>query len=94
MTQDDLFEGDVSNSPATSYEAVNSPAHYSRKSGENPNAMECIDAIEDSMTQEQFVGFLRGNVMKYLWRFDKKGNAHQDLLKAMYYLERLTFLYD
>lgn len=94
VKQPDDFGADTANAPASSYEAVNSPAHYSRKNGENPNAMECIDAIEDSMTREQFVGFLRGNAMKYLWRYDKKGKALEDLQKAMWYLERLTFLYE
>ena len=85
---------DVSNSPASSYEAVNNPAHYKIADPSNPNAMECIDAIQDSMTKEQFAGFLRGNTMKYLWRYDKKGKPLEDLQKAMWYLERLTYLHD
>ena len=48
-------------------ERINSPAHYTQ--GE----IECIDAIEASMPREQFIGFLKGNEMKYNWRFDTKG---------------------
>ena len=77
---------DVSNSPSSSYEAVNNPSHYGGDA--------CIEAIMDSMSRTQYEGFLRGNIIKYLWRYDKKGNAKQDLLKAMWYLERLIFLHD
>ena len=62
---------------------VNSPSHYAS------GAVECIDAIQASMTTEQFVGYCKGNAMKYLWRFDQKGNAKQDLEKAAWYLDRL-----
>jgi hypothetical protein len=47
---------------------VNHPAHYT--SGE----IECIDALKASMPHAEFCGFLKGNAMKYLWRYDKKGN--------------------
>jgi hypothetical protein len=40
------------------------------------------------MSSQQFVGFLKGNVMKYVWRFDRK-NGVEDLEKAKVYLEWL-----
>ena len=46
-------------------DAVNSPAHY------NAGKVECIDAIESMLTPEEFIGFLRGNILKYQWR-DRK----------------------
>ena len=58
-----------------------SPDHYG---GE----IECIQAIKASMSTQQFVGFLKGNVMKYVWRFDRK-NGVEDLEKAKVYLEWL-----
>lgn len=45
---------------------VEHPAHYT--SGE----IECIVAIEASMSPEEFRGFLKGTAMKYMWRYDKK----------------------
>ena len=48
---------------------VNSPEHY--KTGD----IECIAAIEAAMTPEEFAGYLRGNIIKYIWRYDKK---HRD----------------
>ena len=63
---------------------VNSPAHY------NTGNIECIDAIEESMSSIAFKGYLKGNCMKYLWRYDYKGKQVEDLKKAQWYLQRLT----
>lgn len=62
---------------------VSRPAHYT--SGD----IECIDAIRASMTPEAFKGFLKGNVIKYLWRYQMKGKPIEDLQKAEWYLSRL-----
>lgn len=64
-------------------DAVNSPTHY------NTGSVECIDAINASMSQEAYRGYLKGNVLKYLWRFEKKANPVEDLKKARWYLDRL-----
>jgi hypothetical protein len=40
------------------------------------------------MTEQQFQGYLRGNVIKYLWRYENKGGK-TDLEKAEWYLKRL-----
>lgn len=64
------------------HDAVNSPSHYT------DGSIECIDAIESSMNRMEFVGFLKGNVLKYIWRFEKK-NQKEDLLKAQWYLNKL-----
>lgn len=61
---------------------VNNPPHYTSGS------VECIDAIKASLTPQQYAGYLRGNVIKYLWRYDRKGGA-EDLRKARTYLEWL-----
>jgi hypothetical protein len=62
---------------------VNNPSHYTN--GE----IECIDAIKASMSHEAFMGFLKGNVLKYLWRYEKKVNPEEDIKKAGWYRERL-----
>jgi hypothetical protein len=64
-------------------EAVHWPEHY-RQGG-----IEAIDAIKASMSREQFEGYLKGNAMKYLWRYRHKGRPDQDLKKARWYLDRL-----
>jgi hypothetical protein len=63
---------------------VESPVHY------NTGSVECIEAIKASMSDTEFKGYLKGNVMKYLWRYDYKGKPVEDLKKAQWYLARLT----
>jgi len=58
------------------------PSHYTT------GGIECIDAMEASMSKEAFKGFLKGNCQKYLWRYELK-NGSEDLKKAQWYLERL-----
>lgn len=47
------------------------------------------DAMKAWMPKEQFIGFLRGNAIKYVARADKKGNV-EDYKKALHYLEKLV----
>ena len=61
---------------------VNHPPHY------NDGGVECIDAIQAAMTKEAFQGYLKGNVLKYMWRYEAKGGV-QDLDKADWYLTKL-----
>mgnify|MGYP005990312679 CR=1 FL=1 len=63
---------------------VGSPKHY------NTGNIECIEAIEESMSSVAFKGYLKGNCMKYLWRYDYKGKQVEDLQKAGWYLQKLT----
>lgn len=61
---------------------VNHPAHYVGK-------IEVIDYLEDKLTNEQFEGYLVGNVLKYLSRYKKK-NGLEDLKKGQWYLNKLV----
>jgi len=61
---------------------VNRPAHYADKQ------IEVIDYIKDTLTAEQFEGYCRGNIIKYISRYDKK-NGIEDLKKARVYLDWL-----
>lgn len=64
----------------TPSDAVQSPAHYQLGS------MEAIDVIDQSI--EDPASFYRGNAIKYLLRAGRKGDAHEDLRKARYYIDR------
>jgi len=66
-----------------SNDMVNNPPHYNRKN------IEAICAIEASMEPEEFCGYLKGNILKYLWRYNYKGTPLQDLEKSEYYLKLL-----
>jgi len=65
---------------------INRPIHY------NTGNIECIEAIEESMSSVAFKGYLKGNCMKYLWRYDYKGKQGEDLRKAQWYLDKLTIM--
>ena len=65
-----------------SQDQVNSPSHY-------VGDIECIDALQAQSTPEQFQGYLRCTAGKYLWRYDKKGKALEDLQKARWFIDRL-----
>lgn len=62
---------------------VNHPNHY------NSYSREVIDTIQGSMTAEEFKGYLKGNIIKYLTRYQFK-NGVEDLKKAQWYLNKLT----
>jgi hypothetical protein len=47
--------------------------------------IECIDAIRAALTDEEWRGFCKGNVLKYTWRERHKG-GDGSLLKAQDYL--------
>jgi len=66
----------------SSYDNVSRPIHY------NKGSIECLDAIEASMSPEAFRGHLKGCVLKYVWRYESK-NGVEDLRKANFYLSRL-----
>lgn len=61
---------------------VNHPSHYTQGN------IECLDYIEDKLTDEEFRGYIKGNVLKYVTREGLK-NGDEDLKKAEFYLHRL-----
>ena len=61
---------------------VNHPSHYTT------GGIECIEAIKASMTLLEFEGYLKGNCIKYLWRYQSKGGV-ESLQKCEWYLNRL-----
>ena len=64
-------------------DVVNRPKHY------NTGEIECIDAIKASMSPQEYKGYLKGNILKYLWRYNYKGRPLEDINKAAWYLARL-----
>ena len=64
---------------------VNHPPHY------NQAGIECIDAIL-AATNHNKEGYLQGNILKYVWRYDYKGGL-EDLQKAQWYLNKLIEVY-
>jgi hypothetical protein len=67
----------------SSHDPVNHPKHY------NTGSIECIEAIEASMSPLELKGYLKGNVLKYLWRYNYKEKPREDIQKCLWYLEKL-----
>ncbi len=70
-----------------SVDDVNHPPHY--KIG----GIETIDVIEAKLTPEEFRGYLKGNVVKYLTRIGYKDDAGKDVDKMVWYALKLQPLY-
>ena len=68
-------------------EQVNHPAHYTQGS------METIEKIKLLLTEEEYRGFLKGNIIKYDDRMNHKGDAESDLQKSKWYAKRLRSSY-
>ena len=63
-------------------DVVNHPSHYT--SGK----IEVIESIEDQMNDEEYRGYVKGQVIKYITR-ERHKNGLEDLKKAAWYLNRL-----
>tara|TARA_R100000664_G_scaffold16630_1_gene25430 strand:+ start:393 stop:692 length:300 start_codon:yes stop_codon:yes gene_type:complete len=74
---------DISYENEIRYDTVHAPAHYLH------GRKETIDVITDCMTNDEFHGYLKGNILKYVARYKFKGEPLEDLHKAQWYLNRL-----
>ena len=63
-------------------DSVNNPSHYASGS------IECIDAMESMLSRDEFIGYLRGNIFTYQWRYKHKSGL-EDLKKAEWYQRKL-----
>lgn len=61
---------------------VQHPNHY------YSGGIECIAAIKASLSHDAYCGYLKGNIEKYIWRYEHK-NGVEDLRKAKVYLDWL-----
>ena len=62
---------------------VNHPQHYTQ------GGIECIDALKAATVGKRGIeAVCVANVIKYLWRYEKK-NGIEDIRKAKFYIERL-----
>jgi len=66
------------------FDLVERPAHY------NKGDIECIDAIRSQLTEDEWRGYLRGQIAKYNWRLGHKDAPEQDAGKLLWYATWLT----
>lgn len=62
---------------------VNHPPHYTT------GAIECIEYIQDVLAEQEYIGYLRGQIIKYQHRLMAKEDPLQDLRKLQWYARRL-----
>jgi hypothetical protein len=73
----------------TEEDVVNNPSHYQIGGLE----IEALDVIRGVLSHDQYIGYLRGNILKYQMRANKK-NDEEDLRKANYYSRELDIFLD
>jgi len=67
---------------------VHSPPHYVI------GGIETVDVIEAKLSQQEWRGYLMGNILKYVTRHGYKSEPKEDLEKAQYYLKKLIKSYE
>ena len=65
-------------------DVINNPSHYKIPGTD----MEALDVIKGSLTEKEYIGYLRGNILKYHIRARIKGGK-ESMLKAHYYSKEL-----
>ena len=73
---------------AATSDAVNHPSHYCKGS------MEFWDAMKELLTRDEYIGALKYNAMKYIYRCPDKDNAIQDLDKSIAFITKLKELFN
>lgn len=66
------------------YDDVQRPQHYQR------GGIECLDAIRAQLTEDEWRGYLRGQIAKYNWRLGLKDNPKVDAGKLWFYASLLA----
>ena len=61
------------------------PDHYNKP-------VQPWEYMESLMSEEAFIGYLQGNVIKYVSRFQDKGGL-QDIDKAIHYLQKIKTVF-
>ena len=83
------LEEDEDESTVERMEDAINPSHYKVE-----GLPEAIDIMNHLMTPEQFEGFLWGNIMKYAYRFGRKGDKGETSGKIAWYANQLKAVED
>jgi hypothetical protein len=73
----------TSDTPMLKADLVNHPPHYTA------GGIETIDFLQAKLSREEFIGYLKGNVLKYGSRLGKKGDISVDAGKMAWYATKL-----
>jgi len=86
MGTDEELEEEMSNTiewPEPVPCEVHHPEHYTA------GGIEVLDLIKAKLTPEEFRGYLKGNILKYICRSNFKGKHDTDIGKTCFYAEEL-----
>ena len=85
--QEDNCPRQAMNIPASNvvHDVVNKPKHYMLFA----DGMESFDVIALTLDPKEYVGFLKGNILKYRLRAGKKGDADICIAKSDWYAAKL-----
>lgn len=78
-----LSEAEYINTLTDEADYVNEPPHY------NHGNIECIEYVKDILSEDEFRGYLRGNITKYHHRLMFKGSPKENAEKMRWYLDKL-----
>lgn len=67
------------------FDPTTKPSHYTLEGG-----IECIDYIKQVLTQDEYIGYLRGNCIKYMHRMNYKDTPQSNADKLSVYAKWLT----
>lgn len=84
----DEYAKAANNLEANLEDVINKPNHYHKGN------IDIYEIMQAKLTPEEYKGFCKGNVLKYLLRADLKGNAINDLKKLQFNQERLLECYE
>ncbi len=73
----------MSNEHPSREDIINNPMHYT------VGGYEAIDVIKAKLSPEEYRGYCKGNVLKYMMRANYKGHHDDDVQKAHYYMKEL-----
>ena len=78
------FEGVEPDHMRRFMDEVNNPQHYT------VGGYEALDVIKAKLTPEEYRGYCKGNILKYVMRANYKGHHDTDCDKAQYYAQELS----
>ena len=71
------------NQKKSANDSVNNPPHYQK------GGMETIDIMQNLLPLDEFMGYLKGCIIKYISRYEYKEKPLEDLAKAEWYIKKL-----
>lgn len=83
VNKEQLMEGFKEAGHISRADVINNPMHYT------VGGYESIDVIKAKLSPDEYRGYCKGNILKYLMRANYKEHHDLDIQKAHYYMKEL-----